>query len=665
MKKKTLIIWILLFLTLSQYVAGKNFIEWDTKKIELTIGNGLEETEDIIVSFTSKVPIENVDLWIVPELQNLVKTEPDHFKVIEKNTIYELKLHFTIPPSTPEGIYYGTIHLRSGHRTYPQTLKIEINIDYENNIITPLTKVLSESSTQYLSSVLPDGSQLTFSQPTTELKSLCPGDILAIGITDTTPYGLLRKVESVSSNGNFIVNTVHSTLEEAIYSGTLNLFKALTPEDVAVFTSLKQGVTLQNIFRPQALGVFYFNIDNVILFDFDSNPLTTYDQIRANGNISFETSFDFKIKIDDLQLKYLSFINTSSEKAEIEIDAEISVLSLEKKVEIAQLSFAPITVWVGWLPVIITPVLSVNVGLDGDVSVDVDTSIIQEATLEAGLTFDDGIWAPISDFSNGFQFSPPRLSASCDFRGYAGPQLNLFVYGVVGPYAEINGLLEISTSFLGKLMWELFGGLDAGIGVKFEIFSMTITDYYAKVIEYKLLLAQGEIGAPPGENLVFNPSFEEGTGTWPDGWEIIDPNNDATFIWSNTIAHTSSHAVGIINCTKARAWTAWITTDFIPVNPNNEYELSGWCFWSEEPHYRELALITIWPYDAYGNQQPGSANAFPVRVGSWQYYEIYKPEQFLFPNTAKVKISVARYYEISTNSNAYLWFDDVKFAEKR
>jgi hypothetical protein len=83
---------------------------------------------DVTATFVSKVTLNNVDLWIVPELQSFVSLDQTHFAVVEANTPYEITLHVSIPYGSQTGLYDGTIHLRVGSKTYPQTLKIELSV---------------------------------------------------------------------------------------------------------------------------------------------------------------------------------------------------------------------------------------------------------------------------------------------------------------------------------------------------------------------------------------------------------------------------------------------------------------------------------------------------------------------------------------------------------
>ena len=102
-----------------------------------------------------------------------------------------------------------------------------------------------------------------------------------------------------------------------------------------------------------------------------------------------------------------------------------------------------ITVWVGYVPVVIVPELTLHVGAEGHVHAGIQTAVAQEARLRAGLAYRGGAWSPISQFSNEFYFTPPQLYATADLKGYAAPQLELLLYGMVGPYASVEAYLKL------------------------------------------------------------------------------------------------------------------------------------------------------------------------------------------------------------------------------
>lgn len=107
-------------------------IVWTPNKIERTIALG--ERQDLTVTFTSNINLKNAKLWIVPELQPFVILDPALFNNIKANTPQKVTIHLFIPPNSQAGKYYdGTIHLKVGSKTYPQTLKVGLNVVYSGN----------------------------------------------------------------------------------------------------------------------------------------------------------------------------------------------------------------------------------------------------------------------------------------------------------------------------------------------------------------------------------------------------------------------------------------------------------------------------------------------------------------------------------------------------
>ena len=98
--------------------------------------------------------------------------------------------------------------------------------------IPATTKVLSSASTIYLT-IAPDQSVFTFSQMTSELERLAPGDVIVSGISRAAPYGFLRRVVSVSVvGGRVVVATSPARLKDAIPEGRIQTFRALSPADL-------------------------------------------------------------------------------------------------------------------------------------------------------------------------------------------------------------------------------------------------------------------------------------------------------------------------------------------------------------------------------------------------------------------------------------------------
>ncbi|MBW2607233.1 MAG: hypothetical protein JRD05_06300 [Deltaproteobacteria bacterium] len=412
--------------------------------------------------------------------------------------------------------------------------------DVSNVVLPETTKVLNDSTLQHLSSVSPDGSIFSFDESTPQLDSLSSNDVIVVKVTDVTPYGALRKVTSVSKVGDeVVVETTQATLEDAIESGTIEVARALTASDIQSASALIKGIALKTHSAiSQADGVLHVDMNNVVLYDEDGNLGTTNDQIRASGAIDIDPSFEFKLEMDWFTIEELSFTNNTTETANLELSSQI-VIDTHNEVEIARYYFTPITVSI----LVITPIITVNVGFDGEVSVGITTSVTQTATLTAGLSYySTSGWEPVHDFSNEFQFNPPVLFAAAAVKGYAGPQLSLLLYGVTGPYSDINGYLELNTDLFGDPWWELYGGLFVDLGVKVDIIGNSLLDYYIPVLDYKIKLADsnGPMNNPPtaditspsdgseydeGDTIIFN-----GTGDDPEDGSLTG----GSLVWTSS-----------------------------------------------------------------------------------------------------------------------------------
>jgi uncharacterized protein (TIGR02145 family) len=110
-------------------------------------------------------------------------------------------------------------------------------------------------------------------------------------------------------------------------------------------------------------------------------------------------------------------------------------------------------------------------------------------------------WNPYSEFNNQFDFNPPVLTANAGARVYVKPEISVSVYGVLAGYANAEAYGEILVDLLNTPWWELYAGLDFGVGARAEIWSIELFDYETNVLELRWLLAQSEetsTGSCPG-----------------------------------------------------------------------------------------------------------------------------------------------------------------------
>jgi hypothetical protein len=386
-------------------------------------------------------------------------------------------------------------------------------------IIPDTTKLLTGVTIDKLVSVSEDGSVFTFSETTPELAALAAGDVIVGDAWEQTPYGFLRKVVGITTEGEqVVVTTDQAKLEDAIEQGVVAATQELSPDDVRQGTQLS-GVEVASLGPLQSPGAFIVTLDNVVLLDLDGNSETTDDQVVANGQLSFQPRFDFNLRMRGFRIERLSATSGATERVDLSITADIQLLDVQEEVQVARFMLRPITIWVGWMPVVFAPVLSVDVGLDGSAHVGFEVGVAQEANLDVGLAYANGGWSPIATFTNDFTYTPPTITANCNVRGYGAVSLAILIYGSGGPHGQIDGFLELDAD-LSRVPWfELYGGLGATVGVKADVLGYHFGDHETKVLEQRFPLldsgATTPVVTPPTDTPTPTPTSTPTATTGP------------------------------------------------------------------------------------------------------------------------------------------------------
>jgi hypothetical protein len=467
-------------------------IEWNPQNVQRTIGNGDGPTEDMVLTVTSQIRLTDVDLRIVRALAGFVEVTPNHFDVMEPGVSYEVRMHFSVAPGAEEKQYDGTIQVRTSKRVIPLPLPVVVDVDYGDIEIPPTTKVLSKDVAGAITSIEPtaQGYELSFPPLTGGIAGLTPGDVLVVNVCEAAPMGFLGRVtaNTLTPDG-IVVSAVPARLEEAITDGTIQLSRELGPGDVA------PGGLLRAQARAVEPGMIEFYLDNI--------PIIA--GIEANGRLGVGMSFDFTLGLSWGSVRHIRSVTTLREAAEVSFHFNVPIAGFEHEVTIGNpVYFTPIVVWAGFVPVVFVPQMRAYAEIEGSASVGVETKVLQDASMSLGLQYDDGDWSPVADFTHDLRWEPPHFTAGCEVKGSVGEQFNLLLYGLVGPYTDVKGYAELDVDFLPSPSWELYGGIEAGAGVRVDVLGETIADYeFPTLIGLRVLLARSET----------NPGFVAGNVT--------------------------------------------------------------------------------------------------------------------------------------------------------
>jgi uncharacterized protein (TIGR02145 family) len=341
----------------------------------------------------------------------------------------------------------------------------------------PITPVPQPSATHILTQeedvkiIDVENASLTFS----EQVNYSDGDIIVSDVSPSTPEGLLREVTGVSADKR-TVYTETASLEDAIDNVTFATQKKLS-RDIAI----NSGVSLID-----------FNFDGII---------TYADNISIGGSVDFNSDLVFEIGIQNHHLNKLLIKNVIEESSSVNFTAGSSLLGVDEKFSLLPHpynlpSFTIYLPTVPPFPIVITPKLDVVAGIEGGIS-PLTVTATQSMNSELGLDYENGSWNIIKNLN----FNPPTYSMDfanvVHLKASVGPKLDFLIYGAAGPYAEVNGYLNLQANTSGDSI-ELYGGLEAILGVNMKIFSKILFDFSTDVLDFNWLLKRWEkLTIPP------------------------------------------------------------------------------------------------------------------------------------------------------------------------
>ncbi|MFW5981330.1 MAG: PKD domain-containing protein, partial [bacterium] len=418
--------------------------------------------------------------------------------------------------------------VKEGYEFSPKSKKVsessdDINFTVQNFIIIPeTTKIINDEISLQIEQLTEN--QVIMNKNNDFVKSVKINDILVSGVTENTPFGMLRRVENKTIEGDSInFQTSMASLDQAIKKGNIHKEITLKQQDVITNEVLSSGVNIgaANNFSKE----FSYQLDKII-YDNDGDHDTEYDQVVTKGNVAFGYKLILDMEIDSYKLKNFSMKSMVEGDQFLSISSGVSY-SKNEDFRIAEIKFAPMTFPIpipfGAFPLVITPNLGVDIGYSGSISSEVVTSTSLSQTIEGGANYNSSGWEPIKNLDLEHDFETPSLETGANFAIAAGPELTTMVYELAGPSSKLEGYSQLEADPLEEIWWELYGGINGSIGVKIEVFSIHIADYEKEIIDYRKLLA--EANAVPVINSIDDKTIKEGENI-EFKVSASDPNND-------------------------------------------------------------------------------------------------------------------------------------------
>ncbi len=342
-----------------------------------------------------------------------------------------------------------------------------------------------------------------------------PSQVVVAPVSATTPEGLLRVVVIVSQvGGQYVVITAPGSLTDALHQGSLSAEPSLgtdrTPR-ISTGSGTQSGVYVEEVCQPTAtppepkpLVGQGLTFDKVI-------PLGANASVRLEGAVDVDADVRADLDIDwaELELKwgiwpkkirltpevagFLLAFDVNQDLA-LQMTAEYE-RTASKDLHVITLDFAPITFFVGPVPVVLVPQIKIDAGASGNLSATLTAAAEQKLFFTVGAEYRDGTWRNLSGVDTRFEAERPGVSfgASVDAQAYADLEFSIDLYDVVGPKMTVRPYLEFQAGTARTPTWELYAGLSGSVGMHVVVAGIELVDYTApNIFDVRETLARSD-----------------------------------------------------------------------------------------------------------------------------------------------------------------------------
>jgi hypothetical protein len=299
------------------------------------------------------------------------------------------------------------------------------------------------------------------------------------------PYGLLVKVTAIDGT---IIEATEATLRDALEQGEFVVEKSFSPSDVTG-ESLLEGVTAV----PASSSLLAHGGDSRVApggtnegpglaFNYGVTDVEIAPGVIAGGSVGFDIGCGAYASLSWTLDVYFEASCGVTQSGSIQITSEFVGAVIETQKKIATLDLAPITFWVGPVPIVLVPQIGVYVGVNGTFAVGMNVGASESFGAKVGIKYDDG-FDTIKELDNGFSASVVTGSGHLSAGGHVAMGEALLLYGLAGPQLSETLFLKLEGAAPGaKPLWCLKGGLSVAASLKLDL-GVTELEYGPAVLK--------------------------------------------------------------------------------------------------------------------------------------------------------------------------------------
>lgn len=320
--------------------------------------------------------------------------------------------------------------------------------------------------------------KIIFSNKSGMIEKITDVSILVMGISEKTPYGSLRKVNTIETDGTeVVVTTSDAKLTDAVKEGTIILQEKLLEKNFTLKSKV-DGVVLKG--PNKSFDGLTVTLDNFEIYR-DGAIFS-----RLNGSVGISPIIDITIIIKSNSIKEISLISTITKIDEVTVTSN-AAFSGGQEIIAAEFIHSPIII----NSLVFVPEVKIICGFDGAISCEVTAGVRQDRTITSELKFKNSDWLenPLSHME-AFDFMKPQINDNSDIKIFSGPEINILLFGTPIQTLKSIGFFSLKAEKNSSPFWRLFIGNDGTNSIKADMMG-TPADYISDISVQTSEIANG------------------------------------------------------------------------------------------------------------------------------------------------------------------------------
>lgn len=327
------------------------------------------------------------------------------------------------------------------------------NITYSGNVV-----FLGAGELALVKEITSD--RIIFSDNAGEIEKITDMSILVIGVSEKTPYGALRKVNTLQVDGaEVIITTANALLADAVKEGTIVLKQRLLEKDFTL-NSKVDGVLLKG--TNKSFDGLAVTLDNFEIYNDGTR------NARLNGAVGISPEINITIVISSNKIIGIDLSTTLNKIDEVTLTSN-GAFSGSKEIVAAEFIHSPIIID----SLVFVPEVRICCGFEGNISCEVTSGVRQDRVITSEMNFSNLIWKedPLTHIVD-FDFITPHLTDNSDLEIFSGPEIDIRLFGVPVQSVKATGFYSLEAEKTGTPFWKLFIGSVGQNSVKSEILGL-------------------------------------------------------------------------------------------------------------------------------------------------------------------------------------------------